>query len=317
MTLANQITGWALRYEGSTRAAGLMRIGLVLLIWGRFAGSMLPKHDLHLPWILFGMTFFVATGLMLVGLWSRLSSLLVSGVVFTNYFYFGHYLGNAYWAGHHVYLLAIACFFLALTPCGKSYSLDRWRALHRAERRGQPAPKEWGNLWGMRLIAFQLSMVYFWAAFSKANPAFLSGDRLQQLIYANFPGPDYSQFFLFEPLTMVAAIGVVILQLALAFGLHFPWGRKYLMPLGIVMHLAFYVLLYAFTFSLTMILLYLAFIPAGTVHRVLNQMQGVSMPEARPDNPLLSKSRFMEAGVQPAAPTKRKAAPLAGRTALR
>lgn len=314
MTGAKQLTDWALGYEGSTRAAGLMRIGLVLLVWGRFAGHMLPMHDLHLTWVLFGLTFFVSTGLMLVGLWSRFASGIVSAVVFTNYFYYGHYLGNEYWAGHHVYLLAIACLFLALTPCGKSYALDRWLALRRAERRGQPAPKEWGNLWGMRLIAFQMSMVYFWAAFSKATPAFLTGDRLQQLIYANFPGPDYSQLWLFEPLTILAAIGVVALQLGLAFGLHFSRGRTYLMPLGIFMHLSFYVLLYAFTFSLTMILLYLAFIPAATVHRVLDRMQGV---EALPDDTLVPTARHLPDDARPASPAIRKAAPLAGRAAPR
>ena len=64
----------------------------------------------------------------------------------------------------------------ALTPCGGSYSADRVRALRKAERAGRAVPEERGPVWGLTLIAFQVSAVYFWGAFDKS--------KLQRLGYS-------------------------------------------------------------------------------------------------------------------------------------
>ena len=166
----------------------------------------------------------------------------------------------------------MAILFIALTPCGRSYSLDRWLALRRALKSGFPPPPEVGNLWGLRLIAIQLSMVYFWTAYEKLYWGFLSGARMEFLFYNYYAGYDYASIPGFSALCCIVAITTVILEFLLSFGLYIPKFRTYLMPVGIALHVLFYLLLPIRTFTLAMILLYLAFIPATSVHRVIDNM---------------------------------------------
>ncbi len=257
---------WALCYRDSTRSVGLIRIGLVLLIWARWAGELILCRDIRLSAILLNSAFFLLTGLMCVGLWTRVSSMgtaIIISVMFAMY---------ESWKHHHTFLLVMSTLFIALTPCGLSYSLDRWLALRRALKSGLPPPPEIGNLWGLRLIAIQLSMVYFWTAYDKLNWGFLSGARMELLVYNYYAGFDYATLPGFSALCFIVAITTVILEFLLAFGLYIPKFRKYLMLAGIVLHVLFYVLLPIRTFTLTMILLYLAFIPAASVHHFINNM---------------------------------------------
>lgn len=255
-----------------------MRIGLVLLIWSEWAGDLIFCRDIRLSAILLNSAFFLLTGLMCVGLWTRVSSMgtaIIASIMFNTHQSFKH---------HHTFLLVIVIFFIALTPCGRSYSLDRWLALRRALKAGVPPPSEIGNLWGLRLIAIQLSMVYFWTAYEKLYWGFLSGARMELLVYNYYAGYDYANLPGFSALCCIAAITIVILEFLLAFGLYIPKFHKYLMPAGIVLHVLFYVLLPIRTFTLTMILLYLAFIPAASVHRFIDNMhEGYKCHSEHPD----------------------------------
>ena len=264
--LLQRFYNWGLCYRDSTRSVGLIRIGLVLLIWSRWAGELIFCRDIRLSGILFSSAFFLLTGLMGVGLWARTSTMgtfILLSIRFVT---------NQSWHHHHTFLLIASTLFIALTPCGRSYSLDRWSVLRRALKSGLPPPPETGNLWGLRLIAVQLSMVYFWTACAKLYWGFLSGAGLELLAYNYYAGYDYASIPGFSALCCIAAITTVILEFLLAFGLYIPKFRKYLMPAGIVLHILFYVLLPIRTFTLTMILLYLAFIPAASVHRFIDNM---------------------------------------------
>ena len=266
LRLLQRFYNWGLCYHDSTRSVGLIRIGLVLLIWSRWAGELVLCRDIRPGVILLNSAFFLLTGLMCVGLWTRVSSMGTAIITLAMFF------TNKSWSHHHVFLLVMAILFIALTPCGRSYSLDRWLALRRALKAGLPPPPEIGNLWGLRLIAIQLSMVYFWTAYEKLYWGFLSGDRLELLLYDYYAGVDYASVPGFSALCFVAAVTTVTLEFLLSFGLYLPKFRKYLMPFGIVLHILFYVLLPIHTFTLTMILLYLAFIPAASVHCFIDNM---------------------------------------------
>ena len=257
---------WGLCYRDSTRSVGLIRIGLVLLIWSEWAGELILCRDIRLGAILLNSAFFLFTGLMCVGLWTRVSSMgtaIIVSIMFNIHQSFRH---------HHTFLLVMATLFIALTPCGRSYSLDRWLALRRSLESGLPLPAEIGNLWGLRLIAIQLSMVYFWTAYEKLYWGFLSGARIELLAYNYYAGFDYASIPGFSVLCAVIAITTVTLEFLLAFGLYIPRFRKYLMPAGIVLHILFYLLLPIRTFTSTVILLYLAYIPAASVHRFIDDM---------------------------------------------
>ena len=257
---------WGLCYYDSTRSVGLIRIGLALLIWSRWGGELIFCRDIRLSAILYSSAFFILTGLMCIGLWARAASIGTAILLFIPF------AMHRLWVHHHTFLLMISTLFIALTPCDRSYSLARWLALRRALKSGLPPPPEVGNLWGLRLIAIQLSMVYFWTACEKLYWGFLSGARLEHLVYNYYAGYDYASVPGFSALCCIAAITTVTLEFLLSFGLYFPKLRKYLMPAGIVLHILFYVLLPIRTFTLTMILLYLAFIPAASVHRFIDNM---------------------------------------------
>ena len=266
LQLLQRFYNWGLCYRDSTRSVGLIRIGLVLLIWSRWGGELIFCRDVRPSAILLNSAFFLLTGLMCVGLWTRVSSMGTTIVLSIQYAL------HQSWHHHHIVLLIVSTLFIALTPCGHSYSLDRWLALRRALKSGSPPPPEVGNLWGLRLIAIQLSMVYFWTAYEKLYWGFLSGARIEHLAYNYYAGYDYASIPGFSAFCCIAAIATVILEFLLSFGLYIPKLRNYLMLAGIVLHILFYVLLPIRTFTLTMILLYLAYIPAASVHRFIDNM---------------------------------------------
>ena len=216
LRLLQRFYNWGLCYRDSTRSVGLIRIGLVLLIWSRWAGELILCRDIRLSAILLNSAFFLLTGLMCVGLWTRVSSM--GTAILLSIRFITHQPSQH----HHTFLLIISTLFIVLTPCGRSYSLDRWLALRRALKSGVPSPPETGNLWGLRLIAIQLSMVYFWTAYAKLYWGFLSGAGLELLAYNYYAGYDYASIPGFSTLCFIAAITTVILEFSLAFGLYIP-----------------------------------------------------------------------------------------------
>lgn len=265
---------WAVGSVGSSRSSALIRICLGFLIWNRFAYDQLPyKHELGWQ-TAFSLLFFAATTLMILGVYSRLSTFVAGAATFSFYFYFGLVLDHEPYTHHHTYWLGIATVLCALTPCGRSFSIDRWFAVRQARRRGQEPPPEAGNLWGLRLIVIQLTMMYFWSAYDKCHPGFLEGDRLEAIFMRFYIGSNLGAWEAWSWIFPAAAWTVVLLEFALAFGLPFAATRKYLLFPGLMLHAAFYVMLPVGTYSATIVLLYLAYFDADRVHRVIDQLCG-------------------------------------------
>jgi len=277
--LWDSLVDWALHTEGSSRSSALIRIGLVYVVWARWGGEVTPFRDLSTEGILLSVNFWAASTLMLLGVFTRLSTAWMATVALTMYYYFGYELGVAEWTHHHSYLLAFGVLLSALTPAGKSYSVDRWLAVRRARQQGRPLPAERGNLFGLRLIAIQLSVVYFFSAFDKTTLVFLSGARLEHLMMWYYIGSDYAAISGYRMLIMLVAWATVALEYSLAFGMLFPQTRKWLVIPGSLLHAGFYVLLPIQTFSATVMVLYLAYLNADKVHAFIDQIQGHT-PEA-------------------------------------
>ncbi|RWA78706.1 MAG: hypothetical protein EOQ30_28230 [Mesorhizobium sp.] len=273
--MAARFVDWAVGTEGSSRSSALVRIGLAMLFWSRWAGELLLYRDQSPIGLFLAVNFFVATALLFVGYHSRIAALWTGSVGLAMYYYFGHQLGREPWTHHHAYLLAIAALLVALTPCGRSYSLDRYLAVIRAERSGHPPPAERGNLWGLRLIVMQLSVLYFFAAFDKTTYAFLSGARIEQIFLWYYAGSDYPAGLAW--LATIVSPAVVALEYCLAFGLPFRRTRRYLVLPGLVFHAIIYVTLPVYTFSATMALLYLAYFDADAVDKVIARLQGIGL----------------------------------------
>jgi hypothetical protein len=269
-----RFASWAVDSEGSSRSAGLIRIGLVFLIWARFSNELILYKHPSISGIAFSTSYFAVTTLMLFGLWARLAVLATAAHLFFLYFYGGLFQGHEPWTHHHVYLLCAATLLLALSPCGSSYSLDRWLAVRRARLDGGAPPPERGNLWGLRLIALQLSALYFWAAYDKSSWGFLSGERMESYAMYFYFGSTYPTWVGFHEAMLVCAWIVVVLEYALAFGLPFRRTRRWLILPGLALHALFYVLVPVSTYSMTMWLLYLAYLDPDRVHEFIDSMEG-------------------------------------------
>ena len=262
-----------LLYEGPTRGVALMRILLVGIIWTKYAAKLMPFRVFHDTLELsMAMTFYVASTLMFVGLWSRVSTGVTGALLMIYYYYQGLTLDDDFFIHHHTYLLNIGTLFLAFTDCGKSLSVDRWLALRRARHRGESPPREWGVLWGLRLIAFQMVMVYVWGAWDKTHLAF--GDRMEHYHMNLFFGSDYPPFVGFSTLMAGLAVFTVAIEYILPFALIWPRTRAAAVWIGIALHIVFYLVLPVATFSATMLLFYVAFLDQRSIHHVIDQMLG-------------------------------------------
>lgn len=269
---AARFVGRAVDTEGSSRSSALIRIGLAMLFWSRWAGELLLYMDQSPAGLFLAANFFVATVLLFIGYQSRAAAVWTGLVGLAMYYYFGFQLGREPWTHHHTYLLAVAALLIALTPCDRSYSLDRYLAVMRAERAGLAPPAERGNLWGLRLIVVQLSVLYFFAAFDKSNHAFLSGARIEQIFLWYYTGSDYPAGLAWS--ASIVSGAVVALEYCLAFGLPFRRSRRYLVLPGLAFHAIIYLTLPVYTFSATMALLYLAYFDADAVDEVIARLEG-------------------------------------------
>lgn len=274
MSLPRRIVDWCLNSEGSSRSSALIRISLAMIVWARWGYELLLFKNLEPIYFALSVCFFLFSGLMFIGWWSRSSAFLTGVTTLTMYFYFGQHLGREPWTHHHTYILAVGTFLCSLTPCGRSYSLDRWFAIHRAEKRGLPRPAEIGNLFGLRLIALQLSIMYAFTAYNKCNWPFLSGDRMEHYLLYYYLGSDYPRWPGFHAMMVSISWGTVLLEFALAFGLPFRRTRRWLVVPGLLLHASFYTLLPVLTYSVTMWALYLAYFDADRVHAAIDRISG-------------------------------------------
>ncbi len=260
-------------HEGNTRAVALMRIGMAALAWSEYARFFRGHVDMNGTRIALGLCFYLSSTSMFVGLFSRLSTLLTGAVLSVAYFALGYHGYKDEFLHHHTYAMNTLITLLALTPCGRSYSLDRWLSVRRAIARGQEPPAESGPLWAVPLLSLQVAVIYSGGAYDKMNELFLSGGRLQQLYsfyFGSHEGVDLPYFF---ELMTALAWATVALELALAVGLFVPRMRKVLMPVGILFHAAIYWSMPVSTFSLMMILMYLSFLPETDDEQVLRTLE--------------------------------------------
>jgi hypothetical protein len=177
-----RLNAW-LEREGSTRAAALLRIGLAVLVMTRVGSAMMLSPRIGLAQACVLLFFWAGSLAMLAGFHAQLAAATTTVALIAA----GPVMHAHGWSHHHVYLLIAATACIAFTPCGRSYSLDRWRALGRCETNGTPLPRERGLLGAQLLIGVQLSAVYFWGAIDKCTLGWLSGDKLEsQLMFHVF-----------------------------------------------------------------------------------------------------------------------------------
>ncbi len=264
----NPVFAW-LQPQGSTRAVALMRIGLPLIAWARWGRVLGFWREPDLVQALISASFFLSTSAMLVGWKSRFSSLWAGATGLTVYYWLGMVRDQSSLVHHHTYLLCVAMLLLAWTDCGRSLSWDRYRALKRGD-----APPEHGDLTGSRLIALQMSAVYFWGTWSKVNGVFLSGDALEFIYAKHYGFSDPVDWFGFSLIALAIAWGTVVLEAVLVVLPYFDRTRIPVLLLAVLFHAGLYVTVPISTFTITMYLLYLSWFPAEQVHGLVDRLLG-------------------------------------------
>lgn len=131
-------------------------------------------------------------------------------------------------------LLICTSFYLMLAPCGAAYSLDA----RRRSRRGGAGPSEPViRPWSLRLIQFQVSLVYFSTALIKAGGTTWNDGTATHYVLAN---TEYRRWTFGLPddptLTGFLTLGALFVEFALAFLLWVKAARPYAIAAGMLLH---------------------------------------------------------------------------------
>lgn len=270
-----------LEHQGSTRGAALMRIGFVVLLWRKLAASLvLSSVYADTPLLVLACVFWVASLAAFLGYRSR-TAVLVTGIVGIFLYFDQGMFGpmRRIYDHHHLWLLLVCLTLLGFTDCGGSFSVDRWLAVRRAWSRGEEAPPEHGALWGLRLIALQLSAIYFYGAHDKVYLAF--PDRMEHYMLDLYFGSDYPPFPGFRPLMVFSAVATIVIEYWLAVAFWVRRWRTAAVIVGVALHGMFFVVLRVSTFSATMLLCYLATLDPASIHRRVDEVMGIGRPSPR------------------------------------
>ncbi|MFM2244945.1 MAG: hypothetical protein RL071_1019 [Pseudomonadota bacterium] len=260
--------------EASTRSSALLRVGVVLLLWSRFAAEWSLFMDLE-PWkVALSTSFYASTTLFLVGFASRLTGLWTAANGLLLAFWVGVHKGVEPYQHHHVMALVLGAAIIALLPTGGSLSVDRWRAVRRAARLGLAPPPERGPTWARHLLTLHLVCIYAFGSLAKLSPAYLRGDRFTHYLMRLYIGSDLPEGAWFGPLMAAVAWGSVLIEPFIAVGLLVPRLRGAAIITGLVFHGLIYWTLPVGTFSLTMGLFYLAAVPPDAVDAGLRRLAG-------------------------------------------
>lgn len=247
--------------SGPTDVVGLMRPLAVIVTWSRFGAAFVPAFLDEPAWWGVAGLFWVASALAFVGLFSRVAIGLTGACCLALYWGHGVFGGVAPLASHHVFAQALLCAWLALTPCGGSFSLDRlWRGVPDS-----------GPRWGQDLIRLQLTVLYLGAVFEKSYPAWFDGSRMEQILLYVYVGSDAVDGPWLARFAWVSAIGTWGVELGLAVAIWVRRWRFAVLAVGWGFHAGVYALVPVGTFSATMAVFLLVALDPGDVRRWVGQ----------------------------------------------
>jgi hypothetical protein len=239
--------------------------------WLRLPSSFkLGTYDVHLPvsqvprinllgpiddprvTLIFYILVMLAAVLTTLGLWTRISTILLAlGIVTIHH-------RNPFILHSGDTLLRLTLIYLAWAPSGAACSLDRVIRVWRGKESGEPPNI---SLWGQRLIQYQVALVYFttvwWKWFGtywKDGTATWYPENLNE--FYRFPTPDFLRH---QPFIAFTTYGTLATELSLATLVFYRPLRKYVLLAGIAMHCY---IEYRFNipfFAITIVATYLAF----------------------------------------------------------
>ncbi len=256
----------------STRSLGLLRIVACAIILYRFDGLWAPRHFHRAPeQLLLVLAFLIATMFCCIGFHTRIAKVVMVVSFCVLFLYFGQHLGVSRlkkpFHPFHVVVL------LALSPCGRSCSVDRLRAVRRARARGVAPPPERMPWVYLDLFALQICVMYFWAGFDKLDPGWLSGERLERTWMNLYASSDALGLYPWlHNFARMSAVIVTVTELGLIPLLAYRKTRHIAMWWGVAFHLGIYFTLNAPDFTVLVLTTYLCCLHPEQVKRWLDDL---------------------------------------------
>jgi Vitamin K-dependent gamma-carboxylase len=180
-----------------------------------------------LPYFVYGLAIFSAICLT-VGWRTRIVSVLLYLSMITLYH------RNVSSNGGPDAMPLLVSFYMMFCPSGLEFSMDAARAARKRGTLASPiiAP------WGMRLLQFQICLIYFQSCVIKCQgPAWMEGSVVHYILFNREFGQFNMQWLAQYPLLInVMTHGALMIEFALAFWLWFRPTRKYAALGGVMLH---------------------------------------------------------------------------------
>lgn len=172
----------------------------------------------------------IAALLTALGLWTRLATILL----FVGTVALHHRTSDILHSGDT--LMRAWIFILMISPCAAAFSLDRWLKVKRGLVSGPP---EDISIWPLRLVQYQLAIVYFTTVWHKMGGTFwrdgtatyYSGN-LHEFDRFWMPGFTHQQ-----PYVAITTYGTLAVELALATLVFAKPMRKWVLLAGLALHM--------------------------------------------------------------------------------
>lgn len=157
-------------------------------------------------------------------------------------------------------VLKILVFYLALSPCGRAWSLDSIILRNRIGSKSVEA-------WPLRLIQFHIALLYFMAGWGKLHYVeWIQGTAIASIL----SNPHYSFFWEFfrkwnasdfSGLLAIPTWIVAFFEVFFPVLIIYPKSRPIAIAIGLVLHLSITVLMKLYLFGPVMLTAYLALLP--------------------------------------------------------
>jgi vitamin K-dependent gamma-carboxylase-like protein len=164
-------------------------------------------------------------------------------------------------------------FCLVWADCGSVWSLDAWLA---ARRHAAVSPVvESGSIAPLRLIRFQVALIYFNAGLWKIfNPYWRDGSAVHYVVQSNvYRRLPHGMPLAFDQLVSVLTYATLAWELTFAFLLFFSRTRRIALIAGILIHLGMLSTIEIGPFHVVMLTSYLAFLEPEDVPRLPDRLQ--------------------------------------------
>jgi hypothetical protein len=197
-----------------------------------------PGPGMYVHFALMGL----AAACLCIGAASRLSAF-----TFFLTFTYAELIEKASYLNHY-YFVSLATLLLATMPCGAELSLDAW--LRR--RRGQQPLV--ARAWCYGLLRAQLAAVYFFAGFAKLNPDWLlAAEPLGTWLALHADTPLIGPWLASRQAAYLASYAGAAFDLSIPFWLSWRRSRRWAYAIGVVFHVAVWLLFPIGVFSWVMI----------------------------------------------------------------